>query len=224
MSAYDDFEDYYFSRILPNFVGKCLGEYDLANKAVEFTIRGKLDWCKLLGPARPYSGDPRFDKGPSWSVEINPDEKSRALLKKHNLESKLKRDKKEKKDGTARANVRPYDYLRLTILENRADGEKNKRPEIIDASGRKWDQETEMGNGTVADILVRYVDYGTTQGLYFKKMRVLKLVEYEGGSDFEPLSEDDEFFAASGGFDGVASNDDVASPAFDSDMDDDVPF
>ena len=49
----------------------------MANKAIEFTIRGQIDWCKLLGKARPYTGDPRFDKGPSWSVEINPDEKSR---------------------------------------------------------------------------------------------------------------------------------------------------
>lgn len=185
----------------------------MANKAVEFTIRGKIDWCKLLGKARPYTGDPRYDKGPSWSVEINPDEKSRALLAKHGLEEKLKRDKKTKRDGTPAKNPRDYDFIRLTILESKADGTKNKAPEIMDASGRAWDDSTEMGNGTVADILVRYIDYGTTKGLYYKKMRVLKHVPYEGGSDFEPLSEDDEFFAGGA--------DTPPSPVED---DDDVPF
>jgi hypothetical protein len=189
------------------------------NKAVEFTIRGTIDWCKLLGPARPYTGDPRFDKGPSWSVEINPDEKSRALLKKHKLEEKFKKDKPTRKDGTPAKNPRPYDFIRLTILENRPDGTKNRPPEIKEVSGALWNQETEMGNGTVVDILVRYVNYGTTQGLYFKKMRVLKLIPYDGGSDFEPLSEDDEFFAS--------AEDDkpfAESTVEDPDLDDDVPF
>lgn len=164
------------------------------NKAVEFTIRGSIDWCKLLGPARPYTGDPKFDKGPSWSVEINPNEDSRKILAEHGLEEKFKMDKAKKKDGTPTKNPRSYDFIRLTCLENKKDGGKNRNPEIKDASGAPWNPETEIGNGTIADILVRYVDYGTTKGLYFKKMRVLKLVEYSGGSDFEPLSEDDEFF------------------------------
>jgi hypothetical protein len=167
----------------------------MLSKAVEFTIRGTIDWCKLLGPARPYTGDPRFDKGPSWSVEINPDDKGRADLKKYKLTGKLKKDKLTKKDGSPTKNPRSYDFLSLNILEFKADGSKNKPPVIVDASGAPWNSEVEIGNGSVADILVRYVDYGTTQGLYYKKMRVLRLVEYSGGADFEPLSEDDEFFA-----------------------------
>jgi hypothetical protein len=196
----------------------------MANKAVEFTIRGTIDWCKLLGKARPYTGDPRYDKGPSWSVEINPDEKSRALLSKHGLDEKFKKDKTKKKDGSPAKNPRKYDFIRLTVLENRADGEKNSPPVIIDASGRSWDDKTEMGNGTVVDILVRYVDYGTTKGLYYKKMRVLKHVPYEGaGADFEPLSEDDEFFAGGSSFAENGSSSEDATPS-DDDMDDDVPF
>lgn len=185
------------------------------NKAVEFTIRGSVDWCKLLGAARPYTGDPKFDKGPSWSVEINPDSKSREKLKEHGLEGKFKMDKAKKKDGTPTKNPRSYDYIRLTCLEKKADGEKNKPPVIIDASGAPWNPDTEIGNGSIVDILVRYVDYGTTQGLYFKKMRVLKHVPYEGGADFEPLSEDDEFF-------GTAENSEADNQS-DSDNLDDIP-
>lgn len=185
------------------------------DKALEFTIRGTIDWCKLLGPARPYSGDPRFDKGPYWSVEINPDEKSRALLTKLGLNEKFKKDKATKLDGTPTKNPRDYDFIRLTVLENRADGTKNYPPEVKDGSGSRWNQETEIGNGSVADILVRYVDYGTTKGLYFRKMRVLKLVEFERtDTDFPPLSPDDEFFAQLP----VGME-----PAHDEELDDDLP-
>lgn len=193
----------------------------MANKAVEFTIRGSIDWCKLIGPARPHTGNPKYDKGPSWSVEINPDEKSRAKLKQLGLADKLKRDKPTKADGTPTKNPRSYDVLRLSILETKPDGSKNKNPEIQDGSGRNWGQEVEIGNGSVADVLVRFVDYGTTQGLYYKKMRVLKHVVYEGGSDFEPLSEDDEFFA--GGAETAASFTSGAAGASNPDaLDDDI--
>ncbi len=193
----------------------------MANKAVEFTIRGTVDWCKLLGAPRPYTGDPKYDKGPSWSVEINPDAKSRALLAKHGLDEKFKRDKKTKKDGTPTKSPREYDFIRLTVLESKADGTKNRKPEIIDASGRAWDDTTEMGNGTAVDILVRYIDYGTTKGLYYNKMRVLKLVPFERtGADFEPLSPDDEYFATAGD----ESFADTTSEAVEEELDDDVPF
>lgn len=194
----------------------------MSNIAVEFTIRGTIDWCKLLGDARPYTGDPRFDKGPSWSVEINPNEKSRKLLEQYGLEGKLKKDKAKKRDGTPTKNPRPYDFLHLTILETRADGKKNSPPEVKDASGAKWNQDVEIGNGSVADILVRFVDYGTTQGLYFQKMRVLKLVPYEGKrADFEPLSEDDEFFGQTE--EQFARLPDGMEPEVEEDLNDDVP-
>lgn len=201
MSTFEDHEDIYYAHIIPLFLENVL------NKAVEFTIRGSIDWCKLLGPARPYTGDPKFDKGPSWSVEIAPDAKSHQVLISHGLDEKFKRDKAKKKDGTPAKNPRSYPFIRLTCLEEKADGTKNKPPVIIDASGAPWNPETELGNGTIADILVRYVDYGTTKGLYYKKMRVLRHVPYEGGSDFEPLSEDDEFFGAAETADDQAETD-----------------
>lgn len=194
----------------------------MANKTYDFVIRGVIDWCKLLGAARPYTGDPRYDKGPSWSVEISPDAKSMELLKQHGLLDKLKKDKKTRADGTPTKNPRDYEFLRLTILENKNDGSKNKNPEIIGGDGSPWNPETEIGNGSVADILVRAIDYGTTKGLYYRKMRVLKLVPYEGGSGFAPLSEDDEYFA--GGEEAPAKEDTKGKAANPDDLDDDIPF
>lgn len=194
----------------------------MANKTYDFVIRGTVDWCKLLGAARPYSGDPRYDKGPSWSVEIAPDEKSMALLKQHGVADKLKTDKKTRADGTPTKNPRDYQFVRLTILENRADGSKNKNPEVLDIYDKPWDQEKEIGNGSVADVLVRVIDYGNTKGLYFRKMRVLKHVPYEGGSGFAPLSEDDEYFA--GNQSNPAKEDTKGKAGNPDDLDDDIPF
>jgi hypothetical protein len=89
----------------------------MTNKSVEFVIRGEIDWCKLLGDARPYTGDPRYNKGPFWSVEINPDAKSREKLASYGLGEKFKTDKKTKKDGSPTKNPREYDFIRLTVLE-----------------------------------------------------------------------------------------------------------
>lgn len=186
----------------------------MANKATEFTIRGKLHWAKVVGAAKAHTGEPKYDKGPKWSVDITPDAKSTALLKQHGLAEKLRKDKPTAK------NPRKEAFVSLTMLENKADGTKNNPPSIIDASGRAWGNE-EIGNDTIADILVRFVDYGTTKGLYFKKMRVLKHVPYEGGADFEPLSEDDEFF---GSTETASTGEATESSAFDPDLDDDVPF
>lgn len=194
----------------------------MANIAREFTIRGTIDWCKLFGAARPYTGDPKFDKGPSWSIEINPDEKSRKLIDMYGLNDKLKKDKPKKKDGTPTKNPRSYDFIRLNILETRQDGEKNKPPVVKDSYGNPWNREIELGNGTVADILVRFVDYGTTQGLYYKEMMVLKLVPFESsGETLKPLSEDDEFFAAGAE---IATLPDGLEPTIEEDLNDDVPY
>lgn len=187
----------------------------MANKATEFTIRGKVDWAKVVGAAVPHTGDPRYDKGPKWSLDITPDEASLKLIAKNGMNEKLKKDKPSAK------NPRKEAFIALSILENKADGTKNAPPAIIDASGRPWGNDTKIGNGTVADILVRAIDYGTTKGLYYKKMRILKHVPYEGGADFAPLSEDDEFFASAGDEDVVAKP--QTSGGID-DLDDDEPF
>lgn len=221
MSIWDDFEDEFYYDIIPSFLKE---NTEITNKAVEFTIRGTIDWCKLFGAPRPYTGDPKFDKGPSWSVEINPDDASRGKLSKHGLEEKFKKDKLKKRDGTPTKNPRSYDFIRLTVLETRPDGTKNQPPKVEDAYGRPWNPETELGNQTVADIIVRYVDYGTTKGLYFKKMRVLKLVPFEReGADFEPLSEDDEFFASTD--EEVARLPEGMEPTYnyEDDLNDDIP-
>jgi hypothetical protein len=181
-------------------------------------IRGELNWAKLVGDARPYTGNPKYDKGPYWSVDITPDAKSREIIAKAGIKSKLRQP--SEKDS------RKETYLSLTVLKNKKDGTPNLDrdgkqivPKISSVDGRAWDNSL-LGNGTFADIKVKVKDYGDTTGAYFQEMRVLKHVPYEGGG-FAPLSEDDEFWPAN-----AAEATDKPSTATDNpdDLEDDVPF
>lgn len=154
-------------------------------KDTTIVIRGKLDWAKVVGKARPYTGDKKFDKGPLWSIDITPDKASLAKIKAAGIEGKLRTAKGK--------DTRTEKFLSLTILETKADGSKNNPPVVKDASGEAWPDGVLIGNGSVGDIMVKVKDYGTTIGAYYQKMRVLDHVSF-GGDDFEPLSEDDKFF------------------------------
>lgn len=174
-------------------------------------VRGELHWAKVTGKARPYTGNPKYDKGPSWSVDITPDDKSRAAIIAAGIEDKLRFGKGEKE-------TRKESFLTLRILENKADGTKNDQPKISDGRGQPWDG-SDLGNGTIADIKVKVKDYGSTVGAYLQELRVLKHVPYEGAG-FEPLSEDDEFFAGGG----KATPDTKGEAGNPDDLEDDVPF
>jgi len=184
----------------------------MADKAKFLVIRGRLHWAKLTGTARPHTGLKKYDKGPFWSVDVTPDAKSRILLENNGLSDKLK-EPKGKDD-------RVESFIGLKVLENRSDGSKNDPPRIINIDGTPWDGRL-LGNDTVADVKVKVVDYGagSEAGVYLQAVRVLEHVPFER-EEFEPLDEDDEFFAK--------QDDEVAeeTPIGDSgeDLDDDVPF
>lgn len=194
-------------------------------------IRGVLDWAKLIGAARPHTGLPRYDKGPYWSVEVTPDAKSMAKLKDMGLDNGG-----DKGTGKLRA-PSPKDlkrvgkglFLPLRQLENKMSGgkptgEKNLPPRIETVSGDKW-EDGNLGNGTIADVKIKVVDYGAgvEKGVYLQAIRVLDHIVYETDS-FEALSEDDEYF--------TPETEQVVEPSsihgqdgsFDPDLDDDVPF
>lgn len=183
-------------------------------KDATIVIRGSVDWAKVIGKARPYTGNPKYDKGPYWSIDITPDASSRKLLKQHGIDDKL-RDPKGEKD------TRKDSFLTLRVLEERADGTKNDPPKVVDARNNKWDDRL-IGNGSVCDIKVKVKDYGagTPKGAYLQAIRVLDLVTYES-NDFDELSEDDAYFAAGTSDNEVDSK--GASPEAD-DLDDDIPF
>src|SRR5690606_474304 len=80
--------------------------------------------------------------------------------------------------------------------ELKADGTPNRPIEVVDILGKPWPEDKLIGNGSVVDVKFAVVDYGPGKkhGVYPRKIRVLKHVPYETDG-FEPLSEDDEYFA-----------------------------
>ena len=170
-------------------------------------IRGTLDWAKIVGDARPYTGNPKYNKGPYWSVDVTPDKASRKKIKEAGIDEKLREPKGEKE-------TRKDTFLTLKVNESQPDGKKNRPVDIIDAQGNKWDG-SDIGNGSVADIMIKVKFYEDTVGAYIQKVRILEHVAYEGSS-FEPLADDDKFFKA--------ANPPKVSFAFEADYDDDVPF
>lgn len=206
MSLWDYKEQEFYVSVLPQFIDNNVRN-NMKDKV--FTIRGTLDWAKIVGKARPYTGNPKYDKGPYWSVDITPDAKSLKAIEDAGISKKLRDPTQSKSEKE----TRKAPYLSLKINEKKPDGDLNSPPNIQDILGGKWPSDTLIGNGSVADILVKVKDYGSgsEMGCYFQKMRVLKHVPFEGG-DFEELSEDDEFF---GGGTDVTEEDDLS---------DDVPF
>lgn len=200
----------------------------MANKEKTLVIRGEIYWCKLLGDAVPYTGNPRYDKGPYWAVDITPDGPSRMKLEAEGLTTggksglgKLREPNKDYEKET-----RKETYLTLTINENRTDGKKNNPPVVQDGEGKPWG-DAKIGNGSIADIMVKVVDYGDgVKGLYYQKMRVLDHVSFEG-QDFEPLSEDDEYFGSSAKAktsDKAKSSESSEPDNGDEDLEDEIPF
>lgn len=177
-------------------------------------LRGILDYAKVLGAARPHTGEPRYDKGPYWSVDITPDAKSMKLVKEFGIADKL-RDPSPK-DKTR---VGKDKFLSLRVLEKRANGELNTPPKVVNLQGEDWDAGL-IGNGSVGDIKVRVVEYGKgiQKGVYLQALRVLDHVPYLV-EDFAPLSSDDEYFGAENDNSPVAE-----SAAQDEDLEDDIPF
>jgi hypothetical protein len=172
----------------------------------------------LTGAAHPHNGLPKYDKGPYWSVDLVPDSKSLKLMESFGITEKLKKDKKDKDHHDGKQ------FLGLRHLLRRKDGTENKPIPVKDIEGNLWDPDVNIGNCSIGDVKIKVVDYGvgSDKGTYIQALRVLKHVPYEK-DDFEPLSEDDEFFAGAADEAEVIASTGAAN-AFDADMDDDIPF
>lgn len=106
-------------------------------------------------------------------------------------------------------------------------------PKIVDIKGKKWPEDTKIGNGSKIDVKFKVVDYGDDKvGVYPIAIRVLKLVPYEG-QEFEPVDESDEFYDEAAG-DAVEAAPEPepevktkskrAKVVVDDDLEDDLPF
>lgn len=150
-------------------------------------IRGKVNYCKFLGDPRPD-----YDKtGLEWTSDLYEIEDI------DNVMSRLKKlgVKKTLKEKDTYLNGSPY--LTLKQKATRANGKPNDPVRIVDAKGKPWPEDVDIGNGSTVDVKCEVWDFGPKRfkGFYPKAMRVLEHVPYvKKEDDFAPLSDDDDFF------------------------------
>lgn len=191
----------------------------MANKdATTHVIRGTLHWAKVLG-------DPRlntYSKEKEWSVDLTPDAKGMEEIARIGIKDKLR----EPGDNDSRTE----DFLSFRHRESREDrktGErkKNEPIKVVDITGAPWPQNKLIGNGTIADVKFRVVDYGKAyaKGVYIAAIRILDHVEY-ATEEFAPLDPNDDFSGAKGKAAAPKEDVDTSGPDTDEDLDDDVPF
>lgn len=152
------------------------------NKANVVTVRGKLNFFKMFEDQLHlnYGKD-----GKEYSTDVVLNKEGVADFKSWGLSKKVKK-KDEYVDGQP--------YVRFTIKEFNSKGDPSRPVEVVDILGNPWPSNDKLGNGTVADITFAYIDYGTTQGAYIRRVRVLEHVPYNATAA-KPLSEEDEYFA-----------------------------
>lgn len=142
----------------------------------------ELHWCKLLGDPRPnYNED-----GNEWTVDITIPESDVAAVKKLGLHPKaLKEDDR----GT---------YFKYKRPEMTKDGKLNKPVTIKDQSGKAWDDSKLIGNGSKADIMLKFMEVGYKNKTWHKPVifaiKINEVVEYEADDrvDFEYDTNGDE--------------------------------
>jgi hypothetical protein len=161
----------------------------MASATTTHVIRGKLHWAKLLGQPRLN----KFTNEREWTVDVTPDDKGRSEINKLGIADKLKTPKSTDPRKETFLTFKQREFREDRVTKERI---KNDPVKITDAQGNDWPANKLIGNETVADVKFRLSPDvpGRPRGAYIQAIRVLDLVEYES-QDFEPLSEDDEFFA-----------------------------
>jgi len=180
------------------------------------TIRGKTWFAKILGePVPNYNKD-----GKEWTVDVILSKSAVKELKAFKLGSKIKSIDKEDSEF----NGQPF--IRFKQKAARADGTPNRPMKVVDITGKDWDQETLIGNGSDIDVTFDIVDYGQVKGIYVRVIRVLKLVPYTGGGvEIEELDKDDPFYAEYQAALKEANEDDSPTSDDSDDFDEDeIPF
>jgi hypothetical protein len=160
----------------------------MANKNEEIAyIRGKLYWAKIVGePVDDYN-----KVGKEWPFDVALDSDGVKQVKGWKIGSQRLKDKDDERGKfiSLKQRAQRMDYKTNTMVDA-------KPITIRDAAGNLWDGVTKIGNGSVADVKVKIVDYGKgddKKGVYPLAVRILEHVPYEN-SDFAPLKPDDEFF------------------------------
>lgn len=171
---------------------------------------GRLYWAKIVGDGALHDNYERTAR--EWSLEFVPNDVS--FLKEHKLLDRLK-DKEDAK------NPDKGEFLVIRKPELNGEGKKNDPIRIYNENDEPWDDRL-IGNGTVADLKLRIIDWGKgkKKSIWVTAIRVTDLVPYES-SEFGAMDGDSKAKKPKAT---TAKKAATKEPAFDEDLDDDIPF
>jgi hypothetical protein len=155
------------------------------NKVTLF-LTGKIHWAKILGQPRPnYGGDAR-----EWVFEFEPNEQGLQKIIQNGLADRIKG--KGYNIGMKGQHAEREPFLTLKKKELNPNGEPNPPIRVYNADNEEWDQNTLIGNATVADVKLDVRDYGPgkKKGVYPVAVRVKELVAYQS-SEFGGMDDGD---------------------------------
>lgn len=155
----------------------------MSNNRTTVYLRGELMWAKVL-PKQLHKNN--FDDYKQWTFDVYPEDVTE--LEANKIADKIKKSE----DGKQYLQLRQKEFSGLTDEDGKPL--KNKPIRIVSPDGTTpWDTDTELGNGTIADVRISIVDYGKgkKKGVYPVAIRVIKHVPYKS-NEFKPLSDDDK--------------------------------
>ena len=140
-------------------------------------LSGTAYWASVINP------NTRFDDDGVWTIDVgNLDDLNKRKAKKDGLTIKDKGDEKGE-----------FVTIKRRVRNNK--GVRNRAPNVVDANKRLI-TDTMIGNGS--KVKVQYKEWESTyrgqnyKGLDFMAMKVLDIVEYNGGVGDEFDVEDEE--------------------------------
>lgn len=183
-------------------------------------FRGKASFAKILGdPILNYNKD-----GKEWKMDLELTDRASVKEAKGLGIGDRVRQKEGYLDGSP--------FMTFKQAELRRDGTPNQPITVVDPLGKPWNQNTLIGNGSDVDVKFVVMDHGPGKkhGVYIRGVRVLNLVPYER-QEFEPISEDDEFYKEAKAAEEKAAQADKEfkkdfglETSDEKSLDDDVPF
>lgn len=154
------------------------------------TFRGKAHWAKVYEPEE-------FRGATNWKIDLEVDDENLKLFKTHKIQKKVK----EKDGATILAFTRPQ------IKEIKGVKQLFAAPKIIDKDGNvlveykpneagtafeRVGNPVLIGNGSDVELTVAVYDWGTPAnggvGQRLESVKIIDLIEYEGGSGGGPTS------------------------------------
>ncbi len=145
-------------------------------------LRGKAYWARVFEDNPDEYGEKTF-----YKISLAPDDESVMKFNKSGMSLKYRELTSEEPD------VMGYTFRRdvegKTFKDKKTGKEKTLgggAPRVVDADGKKWDENILIGNGSVVEVLVSTYQTKTKPvktGHRLEAVKVLDLVQYEAPDD-----------------------------------------